>query len=71
MAKFWVSGAVHVNRVIRQLREEGILDYYRGRVRIINETALQALVGYDARYLHQDGPTSLFESARVPEQPTC
>jgi CRP-like cAMP-binding protein len=42
---------VHVNRVFKQLREENILDYQRGRLRIIDRTALQELAAFDPNYL--------------------
>jgi CRP-like cAMP-binding protein len=45
--------AVHANRVIRQLRQEGILEFSRGRVTILNQQALLDLAGFDGRYLHQ------------------
>jgi CRP-like cAMP-binding protein len=44
--------AVHVNRVIKRLREENVLDYRRGRLRIINQRALQELAAFDPGYLH-------------------
>jgi CRP-like cAMP-binding protein len=45
--------AVHANRVIRQLRQEGILEFSRGRVTILNQQALLELADFDGRYLHQ------------------
>lgn len=45
--------AVHANRVIRQLRQEGILEFSRGRVTILNQQALSDLADFDGRYLHQ------------------
>ena len=45
--------AVHANRVIRQLREDGIVDLHRGRVTILNETRFLELADFDDRYLHQ------------------
>ena len=45
--------AVHANRVIRQLRQEGILEFSRGRVTILNQQALLDLADFDGRYLHQ------------------
>ena len=44
---------VHVNRIIKQLRDEKILDINRGRVRVLNETRLAELAQFDDRYLHQ------------------
>ena len=45
--------AVHANRVIRQLRQEGILELSRGRITILNQQALLDLADFDGRYLHQ------------------
>jgi CRP-like cAMP-binding protein len=45
--------AVHANRVIQQLRQEGLLEFLRGRVTILNEAGLLKLADFDSRYLHQ------------------
>jgi CRP-like cAMP-binding protein len=45
--------AVHANRIIKQLRDERVLDFHRGRVTIRDETKLQELADFDRRYLHQ------------------
>jgi DNA-binding transcriptional regulator LsrR (DeoR family) len=45
--------AVHANRVVKQLREENVVDFSRGQVTILDENKLQALAGFDRRYLHQ------------------
>jgi CRP-like cAMP-binding protein len=45
--------AVHANRVIRQLREDGILELYRGRAAVLNEEKFMELADFDDRYLHQ------------------
>ena len=44
--------AVHANRVIKQLRDEAVVDFYRGRVTILDEARLQELADFDDRYLH-------------------
>ncbi|MBR0962628.1 Crp/Fnr family transcriptional regulator [Bradyrhizobium diazoefficiens] len=49
--------AVHANRVIRQLREEGIVELHRGRVTVLDERKFLDLADFDGRYLHQS-PTS-------------
>jgi CRP-like cAMP-binding protein len=45
---------VHANRVIRQLRDDGIVDINRGRVAVLDEAKLAELAQFDDRYLHQD-----------------
>ena len=45
---------VHANRVIRQLRDDGIADISRGRVTVLDEVKLAELAQFDGRYLHQD-----------------
>ena len=45
--------AVHANRVIRQLREEGIVELHRGRVTVLDERKFLELADFDGRYLHQ------------------
>jgi CRP-like cAMP-binding protein len=44
---------VHANRVIRQLREEGVLELQRGRVTILDEHKFVQLADFDDRYLHK------------------
>lgn len=48
--------AVHVNRVLRQLREEGLVTFQKGRVSFDDFDALVRLSGFDIEYLDQDGP---------------
>ncbi|NOJ48216.1 Crp/Fnr family transcriptional regulator [Bradyrhizobium sp. WSM 1744] len=45
---------VHANRIIKQLRQDGIVDVSRGRVHVLDETKLAELAQFDDRYLHQD-----------------
>jgi CRP-like cAMP-binding protein len=45
--------AVHANRVIKQLREDGIVEFQRGRVTVLDEGKFQELADFDNRYLHQ------------------
>jgi CRP-like cAMP-binding protein len=45
--------AVHVNRVAKQLREDGILELHRGRATVLDEAKLLELADFDSRYLHQ------------------
>lgn len=44
--------SVHTNRIIRQLRIDGVLEFQRGSVTILNERKLQELAQFDGRYLH-------------------
>lgn len=48
--------AVHVNRVLRLLREEGLVTFQNGRVTFDDFAALAALAGFDTAYLDQEGP---------------
>jgi CRP-like cAMP-binding protein len=45
---------VHANRIIKQLRDESIVDVNRGRVTVLDETKLEELGQFDDLYLHQD-----------------
>jgi CRP-like cAMP-binding protein len=48
---------VHANRIIKQLRQDGIVDVSRGQVRVLDEARLAELGQFDDRYLHQ-GPSA-------------
>jgi CRP-like cAMP-binding protein len=48
--------AVHVNRVLRQLREMGLVTFQRGHVTIDDFAGLVALADFDKAYLDHDGP---------------
>ena len=43
---------IHANRIIRQLREDGVLEFHRGNVTVLNERNLEELAHFDGRYLH-------------------
>ena len=45
--------SVHANRVIKQLRDENIIEISRGRVTVLDEAKLAELAQFDDRYLHQ------------------
>ncbi len=49
--------AVHVNRVVKQLREDGIVELQRGRAIVLNEAKFWELADFDNRYLHQSPAT--------------
>jgi CRP-like cAMP-binding protein len=44
--------SVHTNRLLRQLRIDGVVEFQRGTVRILNERKLVRLAQFDGRYLH-------------------
>lgn len=48
--------AVHVNRVLRQLREMGLLTFQKGHVTFDDFDGLVALADFDKAYLDHDGP---------------
>ena len=48
--------AVHVNRVLRHLREEGLVTFQKGRVIFDDISKLTVLAGFDPDYLDQEGP---------------
>lgn len=48
--------AVHVNRVLRQLREDGLVTFRDGQVTFDDHARLIAMVDYDPAYLDQTGP---------------
>ncbi len=48
--------AVHVNRVLRNLREQGLVTFQKGRVAFDDIDGLVELAGFDTEYLDQDGP---------------
>ncbi len=48
--------AVHVNRVLRQLREEGLLTFQGGQVTFDDLGGLVALADFDEAYLDHNGP---------------
>lgn len=48
--------AVHVNRVLRQLREQGLMTFQKGRVSFDDFAGLKQLATFDTEYLDQDGP---------------
>lgn len=48
--------AVHVNRVLRELREQGLLTFRQGQVTIHDFDRLVDLAEFDRTYLDQEGP---------------
>lgn len=50
--------SVHVNRVLRNLREEGLIAYKRNQMSITDVSRLRELSDFDSRYLHLDDSRS-------------
>lgn len=48
--------AVHVNRVLRELREAGLVTFQHGQVRFHDLKSLVRLADFDKAYLDHDGP---------------
>ena len=48
--------AVHVNRVLRELRDDGLVTFQHGKVTIHDLDGLVALADFDKSYLDHDGP---------------
>lgn len=48
--------AVHVNRVLRELREAGLVTFQKGEVQFDDFERLVALADFDRGYLDHDGP---------------
>jgi CRP-like cAMP-binding protein len=48
--------AVHVNRVLRQLREAGLVTFQKGQVTFEDFDRLRELAEFDTAYLDQEGP---------------
>lgn len=48
--------AVHINRVLRELREDGLVTFQQGKVTVHDLDRLVAFADFDKSYLDQDGP---------------
>jgi len=48
--------AVHINRVLRELREDGLVTFQHGKVEIHDLDGLVLLADFDKTYLDHDGP---------------
>ncbi|RXT36368.1 Crp/Fnr family transcriptional regulator [Bradyrhizobium betae] len=48
------TSVVHMNRVVQELRNQGLLEFDRGRISILDETKLRKAADFDALYLHLD-----------------
>jgi len=48
------TSSVHLNRVAKELRANGLLEIDRGRVGILNLDGLRKVADFDSLYLHLD-----------------
>jgi CRP-like cAMP-binding protein len=46
------TSVVHMNRVVQELRSQGLLDFDRGRISILDEARLRKTADFNALYLH-------------------
>lgn len=60
--------AVHVNRVLRQLREDGLLSIHKKHVTFDDLEGLSQLAGFDTAYLDQTGPVLKHAAAPIAPQ---
>lgn len=51
--------SIHMNRVVRKLRETGVVDISRGQVTVLDREALKATGSFDPGYLYGKGPLKL------------
>lgn len=51
--------SIHMNRVVRKLREAGVVDISRGQVTVLDRQALKTLGAFDPAYLYGQGPLKL------------
>lgn len=51
--------SIHMNRVVRKLRETGVVDISRGQVTVLDKQALKKLGAFDPAYLYGQGPLKL------------
>lgn len=51
--------SIHMNRVVKKLRETGVVDISRGQVTVLDRDALKDLGSFDPAYLYGSGPLKL------------
>jgi CRP-like cAMP-binding protein len=51
--------SIHMNRVVKKLRETGVVDISRGQVTVLDRDALRDLGSFDPAYLYGSGPLKL------------
>ena len=44
---------VHINRILRELREAGAMSFSRGNLRVLDPVKLVQIAGFDENYLHR------------------
>jgi len=57
--------AVHLNRVVRSLREAGLVDIARGRVTILDRKRLERIASFDPAYLYGSGSLQLHDELTI------
>ena len=60
--------APHVNRMLRRLREEGLIDVEESHIRLLDRAALAALADFDEAYL---APRTSRQDAAFPAPETA
>lgn len=50
--------AMHVNRMLRRLRNDKLISTHKGRLTILSLETLAGLAGFNKDYLHADGPVA-------------
>ncbi|MEW9855281.1 Crp/Fnr family transcriptional regulator [Novosphingobium sp. M1R2S20] len=58
--------AVHINRVLKSVRQKGLLDINRGRVSLPDRPALERFAQFQPDYLYGEGSLFLSEDLRQP-----
>ncbi|MDT0576869.1 Crp/Fnr family transcriptional regulator [Croceicoccus sp. F390] len=61
--------AVHVNRVLKELRAEGVVEKYRDELVILDPEVLRNIAGFTPAFLHLDGAASTFSPEALSASP--
>ncbi|MDJ0951171.1 MAG: Crp/Fnr family transcriptional regulator [Alphaproteobacteria bacterium] len=62
---------VHVNRVLRRMRERGLMAYRAGRVHFDDPAGLRQLAGFDEGYLDRAGWAGVVNPLSPPDDPSA
>ena len=71
MESYVLRRAIHLNRVLRQLRETGLLTFREGNFRFDDLDALVRLAEFDMDYLTEVGPPAARRPLRHSASPTA